>query len=631
MVSTLMKTLDQSDEMLDLDGLMASLSTIPMTANSFRLFSGKLRTLLIEDTTSFKRSRCSVWDDFFAILFVYSFRFSSPSACWPRICRTLILQDSLDPMSEKGIVRNLIDRYFGIFASVYANDIWNIEPFLLPWIDPATNQQNTLGFDTSFLHAASIVPVGWGLLHHAAHGSSQNMIAKLIDYGAEIGALDGDKRHPLHIAAASLNLDVSDYLSDNSRSSFIYDVDIYGKTPLDLLLQAASLSNWVDRVAPLRLFSSIIKLLGVSRNLWCYKGDPLIDSSNDEKSDKVDFTAGIYSNKFYSIIYHIRGCDDMVAVMIIELAKSCSSYLWDVPVIMQSIVLAVRQRRYRLLKNLLESFHEKLFTYFQYSSAYVSMGLNGMQVQGYFLQYCLAVAVQNESSCRIIALLSHYITLQFSGRDDLQSHDSMPLTDVINIAVMRCASLERTVLTPQESEAIFSPSNLEKVKKFVVSLEDEENDLRSNEEEMDVLESIIEVNGFPSVLHPCCMTETLRVPLGEEITALSKSAPLWSLFSDEENMSIKLSNISPLSLACLLGSPTTLRTLLKNVPHSINLSMGPVLDLTDDISSPVSSPGGLGCNPVMCAVVSASPECLAVLKDHMGEELFSEACIQTGE
>lgn len=630
MVSSLMGTLDQSDQMLHLEGLMASLSTIPMTANSFRLFSAKLRTLLIEDMTSFKRSRCSVWDDFFAILFVYSFRFSSPSACWPRICRSLILKDAVDPMSVRGIVRNLIDRYFGIFTSVYANDVWNIEPFLLPWIDPATNQQNTLGFETSFLHAVSIVPVGWGLLHHAAHGSSQNMIAKLIDYGAEVGALDGDKRRPLHIAAASLNLDVCDYLSDNSRSSFIYDVDIYGKTPLDLLLQAGSLSNWVDCVAPLRLFSSIMKLLGASRNLWCYRGDPLIDSSNDEKSDKVDSTAAIYSNKFYSILYHIKGCDDMVAVMIIEVAKSCSSYLWNVPVIMQCIFLAVHQRRYRLLKNLLESFHEKLFTCFQYSSAYVSIGVNGMQVEGYFLQYCLAVAVQNKSSCRIISLLSHYITQQLNGRDDLQLHDSLPFTDVINIAVMRCASLERSVLTPQESKAIFSPSNLEKVKKFAVSLEDEENDLRTNQEEIDVLESIIGVNGFSSVLHPCCMTESLRDSLGEEITALNKSAPLWSLFSDEENMRNKLRNVSPLSLACLLGSSTILRTLLKNVSHSINLSTRPVPGLTDDISSPISPPGGLGCDPIMCAVLSASHECLAVLKEHMGKKLFSEACLHTG-
>ena len=661
MVASEIERLYQSDRMLQLDRLMASLSTIPMTANSFRLFSAKLRTLIIEDVTNVERSRCSIWDDFFAILFVYSFRFSSPSACWPRICRTLILQDALDPMSTKGIVRNLIDRYFGIFNCVHANEISNLDPFIQTWVDPSTNQQNTLGFDTSFLHTLSIVPVGWGLLHHAAHSASQDMIIKLVDYGAEVGTVDADKRHALHIAAASLNLDVIDYLSDNSRNSFIYDVDIYGKTPLDLLLEASALSNWVDRVTPLRLFTSVIKLLGVSQNLWSNGGDHHIDDSKEKDDDtnknKIisETVTAINTNKFYSILYNVRGCDDIVALKIIDVARSCSNYLWDVSIIMQSIILSVRQRRYQLLKNLLEAFHEKLFTHFQYSNTHVTIGLNSMQVEGYFLQYCLTTAVQNKSSVRIISLIIQYMTLQFSGRSEfyLKLKDTIPITDIINIAVMRCASLDRTVLTPQEllkKASCSIPSDMERVKKFTETLIDNKKDLRSDEEEMEVLEILLQTFSTSSVLHPCGLTATLSLSetFGDEINALNllnKSAPLWSQFSDENDMRNQIRNFSPLSLACFMGSTTTLQTLLKNISKpaskpresNANASTGPLKGLVDDCSSPggseLESKSKIGFGfeeAVMCAVLSSSPECLLILKEHMGAELFSQACVQSG-
>ena len=663
MVASEIERLDQSDRMLQLDRLMASLSTIPMTANSFRLFSAKLRTLIIEDVTNVERSRCSIWDDFFAILFVYSFRFSSPSACWPRICRTLILQDALDPMSAKGVVRNLIDRYFGIFSCVQANEICSLDLFIQTWIDPSTNQQNTLGFDTSFLHALSIVPVGWGLLHHAAHSASQDMIVKLINYGAEVGIVDADKRHALHIAAASLNLDVTDYLSDNSRNSFIYDVDIYGKTPLDILLEASALSNWIDRVTPLRLFSSIIKLLGVSQNLWSYGGDHHIDDSKDKDKDDHTYKNKIISetattsntNKFYSILFNVRGCDDIVALKVIDVARSCSNYLWDVSIIMQIIILSVRQRRYQLLKSLLESFHEKLFTHFQYSSTHVTIGLNSMQIEGYFLQYCLTTAVQNKSSVRTISLIIQYMTLQFSERIDfyLNLKDLMPLTDIINITVMRCASLDRTVLTPQEhlkETASNILSDLEKVKKFTETLIDTKNDLRSDEEEMEVLEILLETFSTSSVLlhlSACGVTGslTLSETFGdvEEMIALNlnKSAPLWSQFSDENDMRNKIRSFSPLSLACFMGSSTTLQTLLKNIPKKIhqpkpqeineNVSTEPLKDSLDDFASPGGLKLGFGFEEaVMCAVLSASLECLLILKEHMGAESFSKVCVQSG-
>lgn len=661
MVASEIERLYQSDRMLQLDRLMASLSTIPMTANSFRLFSAKLRTLIIEDVTNVERSRCSIWDDFFAILFVYSFRFSSPSACWPRICRTLILQDALDPMSTKGIVRNLIDRYFGIFNCVHANEISNLDPFIQTWVDPSTNQQNTLGFDTSFLHTLSIVPVGWGLLHHAAHSASQDMIIKLVDYGAEVGTVDADKRHALHIAAASLNLDVIDYLSDNSRNSFIYDVDIYGKTPLDLLLEASALSNWVDRVTPLRLFTSVIKLLGVSQNLWSNGGDHHIDDSKEKDDDtnknKIisETVTAINTNKFYSILYNVRGCDDIVALKIIDVARSCSNYLWDVSIIMQSIILSVRQRRYQLLKNLLEAFHEKLFTHFQYSNTHVTIGLNSMQVEGYFLQYCLTTAVQNKSSVRIISLIIQYMTLQFSGRSEfyLKLKDTIPITDIINIAVMRCASLDRTVLTPQEllkKASCSIPSDMERVKKFTETLIDNKKDLRSDEEEMEVLEILLQTFSTSSVLHPCGLTATLSLSetFGDEINALNllnKSAPLWSQFSDENDMRNQIRSFSPLSLACFMGSTTTLQTLLKNISKpaskpresNANASTGPLKGLVDDCSSPggseLESKSKIGFGfeeAVMCAVLSSSPECLLILKEHMGAELFSQACVQSG-
>ena len=46
------------------------------------------------------------------------------------------------------------------------------------------------------------------------------------------------------------------------------DIDKYGKTPLNLLLETLSLSTWQGKVDPHGLLSTVVRLIGVDDSLW---------------------------------------------------------------------------------------------------------------------------------------------------------------------------------------------------------------------------------------------------------------------------------------------------------------------------------------------------------------------------
>ena len=114
----------------------------------------------------------------------------------------------------------------------------------------------------------------------------------------------------------------------------------------------------------------------------------------------------ILTNKLYMILCSIRHFDEQVLIPIVETAKSCEITLWNTPVVMQSIFLAVLQRRYHLLVDLLESFSDQLFQHLGYVAFLDSREGNRIEK---FLEHCLTVAVQNNSSVRIGEPMLEYL------------------------------------------------------------------------------------------------------------------------------------------------------------------------------------------------------------------------------
>jgi hypothetical protein len=643
--------LAQLAEASDVDDMIDVFSDIPLTVDFLRLFSRTLRSVLAPDSNNFKQCNsdgCS-WDGIFAILFTCLFRYSSPSACWPRICKTLILRDA-QPFSAKGgkniwngVVAVLMDRYFKTFDCIYENRFLDVATFLRQRHDPMIKNNSRLGFDTTFLRVVSIVPAQWTILHHAAHWSSKEMLIELIECGAEVGVLDADRRHPLHIAAISLNFDALDYLVDQHGRSFTQDIDIYDKTPLDLLLQSVSLSDWAKRVSPMRLLSSVVKLLNTKSSLWIVPGASYEENGSMTANARIT-AESIYSNKLYAILYCIRGRDRLVAAPVVELAWSCPTGTWNIPIVMHCILLSVRQRRFHLLECLLEHFSEFLFSSFQLSEL---ADQSGAQVESFFLQYCLYVAVHSKASLRIVSLLTHYSAEQFSSRGLKQIVDSVPLTEAILVSVMRCSSFYSNPSRRPSTGTISLLSHSQSIQSFNSSLKAEdrererENDAYSPTESPSlVLDEILTMFGPSAIQLPTYPSYRGILGVDGQVMALIDDFPsLWSPFVTSENIENLLRNFTPLSMACLLGCTATLDILLQHVPTPLKLFLSSSVAHSLRLLVPgdgmeglgLGGVEGLGWNPIVCCILSSSPVCLMQIRHHMGPEIFSDACWSSGE
>ena len=638
--------LAQLAEACDVDDMIDVFSDIPLTVDFLRLFSRTLRSVLAPDSNNFKQCNsngCS-WDGIFAILFTCLFRYSSPSACWPRICKTLILRDA-QPFSAKGgkniwngVVAVLMDRYFKTFDCIYENRFMDVSTFLRQRHDPMIKNNSRLGFDTTFLRVVSIVPAQWTILHHAAHWSSKEMLIELIECGAEVGVLDADRRHPLHIAAISLNFDALDYLVDQHGRSFTQDIDIYDKTPLDLLLQSVSLSDWAKRVSPMRLLSSVVKLLNTKSSLWTLPGASYAENGSMVTGSRITGES-IYSNKLYAILHCIRGRDRLVAAPVVELAWSCPTVTWNIPIVMHCILLSVRQRRFHLLECLLEHFSEILFSSFQLSEL---ADQSGAQVESFFLQYCLYVAVHSKASLRIVSLLTHYSAEQFSSRGLKQIVDSVPLTEAILVSVMRCSSFFSNPSRRPSTGTISLLSHSQSIQSFNSSVKAEESDTYAPTESPSlVLDEILTMFGPSAIQLPTYPSYRGILGVDGQVMALTDDFPtMWSPFVSSENMENLLRNFTPLSMACLLGCTATADILLQHIPTPLKLflssSVAHSLRLLVPHGDGMEGLGlggveGLGWNPIICCILSSSPVCLMQIRHHMGPEIFSDACWSSGE
>jgi ankyrin repeat protein len=73
--------------------------------------------------------------------------------------------------------------------------------------------------------------IGTTSLHHAVEGEHQEVVEKLIEYGASIDALNKWAESPLHFAAADGLTQIAELLLDNGAA--INRQDVHGMTPLD--------------------------------------------------------------------------------------------------------------------------------------------------------------------------------------------------------------------------------------------------------------------------------------------------------------------------------------------------------------------------------------------------------------
>ena len=767
-------------------GILGVLNDTPLTLDVLRLVSKKLRSESISQLPNPTVDDGGIlFDELFAILFLCSLSRCNMPVCWPRICKTLVLGDpnsGVTSVSVGNFLLGLFRNYMHMFECISQDRVLETLQLLQPRLHmlSSNHRSQSLGFDTGLLHAVSIAPSGWSLLHHAANSSSKDMVAGMIECGMSINVLDSDRRSPVHIAAISINLNVINYFIERYGGGVLKDVDKYGKTPLDLLLETLSLSRWQGKVDPHRLLSTMVRLIGASNSLWTVVPCTLYDTAgvSFNYNRDVDNNSNIYrnsnsnckgsnnrvghkdsgpciwinrhasvnkkrilTNKLYMILSSIRHFDEEVVIPIVEIAGSCEISLWNIPVVMQSIFLAVLQRRYHLLKYLLKSFSDHLFQHLEYVAFHDSQEANRIEI---FLEHCLTVAVQNNSSVRIVELLLDYISLQIRESTSKCLVNSASMHSFLHIAIVKSAFLSdkeenvelksisknitltssraigvnlsvmrRSYDDSSDKSGISRKQNGENVRDFVINLKAKQEDrLTLGEPGPLILMKILK--GYPqgylsSLLHTTQkVTPSFGTPRGEfncngndnyqesydansdgDMKSKKKTMgnivddlpSIWSPFCHPNKILENLQFLTPICFGCLTGCPATLRILLESAAPSTSFTASvPVpaftsvsscniplygSDYCTDISSSNDSARSLystlvtesastststrtnartdsyfrslfntGCsglqdNPIVCCALSTSSQSLVVMRQHLGELLFSELCQQS--
>lgn len=610
------------------------------------------------------------YDESFSFLFACSISRSNPSACWPRICKVLL---SKDIQQQKNIV-DLLQKYLDIFDCIHGNRVLEVAVILRPRWENVISIPNTMnGFDTSLLSAISIIPSKWTLLHHAAHSSSKEMVIELIQCGISVGIVDSDQRTSLHIASKALNINVIECLVD--QHGLINTIDKYGKTGLCLLLETMILSKWIQKFAPKRMLSTIMKLVGDPRSLWSfYSHDAVIFNSakskvniikDNEKSSSTN--NGILSSELYMILKSVHtqhNKDDFIAIHILEIAKYSPNSLWDMNVIKQLIILSVRQKRVHLMESLFKLFSVPLFEYFRLSD--IELDWIGDYHKYLFLQRCLILAVQNNSSVSVVLLLIGHGAIH-SGSDSIScSNDSSNsnnrnideiknnISDInsqhlprraetstsekegekiasfitptsnlcIQLSILRCAERSHQDMSVNnQSQYVKSDLSLSlAIKENIVRLRKQQTEDNENDQNNCclVLDSILENCSRSALISPIGLKEDYLkgnggddtdISPGNEYIRVSDINP--SLLGADATSFEGLQALSPLCLASFIGCHTTLGTILNSLSFSGNLNAEACL---------------AGLNPITCCAIAGNVECLIAIKDHMGVEEFCIAC-----
>lgn len=223
----------------------------------------------------------------------------------------------------------------------------------------------------------------WSLLHLAASSAtaSKEVLLYLVQQvGCETSFTDIKGRTALHIAALALNYEGVLYLSTVSPAA-VKVTDTSGKTPLALLLHSVSLCSWQKKAQSHRMQQMITALIPAANPEFIWHCEYQENLQSDNNHPQL-FSAGINDTFATSTIpivmfssqaqcqhlAFLKSClfyravtltDDGVADEVVRIAKSCaSSVRWHIEVAKEAICTCIRDPRVRVstVKLLLQEF-----------------------------------------------------------------------------------------------------------------------------------------------------------------------------------------------------------------------------------------------------------------------------------
>ena len=88
-----------------------------------------------------------------------------------------------------------------------------------------------------------------------------------------------------------------------------------------------------------------------------------------------------------------------------------------------------------------------------------------------------------------------------------------------------------------------------------------------------------------------------------------------------------LSQVSPLSLACLLGNSRAVEAILKSLTEPLSYALYVQLYGGSEDDAEEDADCSSVCHPVMACALMCQHDCLDLLRKHMGDADFSRACL----
>lgn len=528
----------------------------------------RLRRSTYRHTIAVPEHTMREWDASFTYVFVHCLCRAHPVASWKRLLLQLMRHDLYDTPPYDGS-----DGPVKKLLARCIERLNNPVDAFASLVPSALDGEASDPFSVSpLLTSDDSLAGGWTLLHLAAASHCAHTSANTATPSANAPALTVE--NILALTRAGLQLGQTDSL---------------GQTPLHVAARTMNLNVMhclIAAGAPLRVrdkrnqspLESFLATLSLCR--WASTAR----ATSLQIVTAIDGLCGNNFNIFWelaenptladiernSLVVALGSTDDVAAQSLVSRCIGCARVLWKHIVVKHCIIRAIRRKRSWLTTYLWDSFDD-----------FLSIDPSEAAPMHAFLQQALAAAsVCDDAS--IISFLVRQASIAMVLRRSAEADPgpalwSPPACPFVHMAVLR---------------GDFSALNF-------------------------VLDS--EVVTTASLLHPA--EASRRSGTQDQGTVVANSSVIeasWLPFVSDLAVAKACSGLSPLSLVCLLGNAKALDRMLASIASRQRRP----LSCQQCCQSLVS--------PIVCCALSANPQCLEILRSHMGPAEFATACNKEG-
>lgn len=597
-----------------------------------------------------------------------------PQPSWRRLLRELMVSDlnhthlfdgSVGVVHDVQLLLNSI-----VDAMHQADDLVSLKDLLLQsrqyekWFSfhqvtyPLFGDWTVLHFLSSATSSSNPSSAG-GNRHHQ---SNMDLFKHLTSvYGCSVMSCDKLGRSPLHVAASCLNYRVALYIAE-ALPSTVSIHDHRGEPPLSGLLLTLSLSRWTKKISSLALESLLVALLPASQSalIWDHLHSidevdshaMMVGCNTDAALDTAQLAAisrrsayARLTNLYYSVVF----TDDGISQTMIRTASSTPRSRWRGDVVEEALYGCVRRGR-ELTVDLLLSEFEHLFPVLDCRPSLEEQGQEeqGQEEEGEgrsslrgdrvgsallgVLDTCLCYALVRGVNRNMLSSLLHRYA---AAVEDLCAR--IPLLNEVDGSKV------------EEEDDHHHPSSSSFLMDYSCFLY--LTVMRRDLSTLNVVRSILPSSILRAFMYPPTfrfidpISSTEASPRQRYVFSSSFQLRLLRFASTHPSEAVlsfarDLGGLSPLAMACAVGDPDMLQTLLgsccPHAPASSSASSSyvrPNYYTTSIITRSEFQAARADFHmPILCCVYFGHSSCLHVMRSHLGSRLLYRLCFtESGE